>query len=46
MRHLQFSKGIYMFLEDLQSGEDSMEGVEFSYKFGKNLKIGGKQASD
>lgn len=38
MRHLQFSKGIYMFLEDLQQAEHSVD--EFSYKFGQNLKLG------
>lgn len=39
MRHLQFSKGVYMFLEDLQKAEATGEEIEFSYKFKKNLKI-------
>ncbi|TNV85531.1 hypothetical protein FGO68_gene8318 [Halteria grandinella] len=39
MRHLQFSKGVYMFLEDLKKAEALPEDVEFSYKFDDNLKI-------
>lgn len=39
MRHLQFSRGIYMFLDDLKMAESLPEDVEFSYKFSKNLKI-------
>jgi hypothetical protein len=38
MRHLQFSQGRYMFLEDLQKAQHC-ENVEFSYKFKNDLKI-------
>ncbi len=39
MKHLQFSKGSYLFLEDLKNAEDMID-PEFSYKFKKDLKIG------
>lgn len=39
MKHLQFSKGTYLFLEDLRAAEEQID-IEFSYKFGKNLKMG------
>ena len=37
VKHLQFSKGKHLFLEDLKSAEEI--DVEFSYKFGKALRI-------
>lgn len=37
MKHLTFSKGQYLFLEDLQEANDL---CQFSYKFEKNLKLG------
>lgn len=40
LRHLEFSRGTFLFLEDLRKQEE--EAVEFSYKFNSNLKIGSK----
>lgn len=39
MKHLQFSKGIYLFLDDLKAAENIFDDIEFSYKFNKNLKL-------
>lgn len=38
LRHLRFSKGTHLFLEDLKLSEAD-EDVEFSYKFGNDLRI-------
>lgn len=43
MKHLIFSKGKYLFLEDLQNSYQDID-VEFSYKFKKNLKLGNIQS--
>jgi hypothetical protein len=37
-KHMEFSKGIYLFLEDLEKAEDDNK---FSYHFKKDLKLGG-----
>lgn len=39
MRHLLFSRGMYMFLDDLKQAEELPDDIEFSYKFKDDLKI-------
>ena len=39
MKHLQFSQGKYLFLDDLKAADNIFEDIEFSYKFNKNLKL-------
>jgi hypothetical protein len=39
MKHLQFSKGTFLFLDDLRTAEHLTEDVEFSYKFKQDLRI-------
>ena len=39
MKHLQFSKGTYLFLDDLRTADHLKDDVEFSYKFKPDLRI-------
>ena len=39
MKHLQFSKGTFLFLDDLKTAEHLTDDVEFSYKFKQELRI-------
>ena len=40
MKHLEFSKGKYLFLSDLKAAEEE-SNMEFSYKFKDGLKLKG-----